>query len=152
MASLNQIAVLVMLLIKGHGATSFLSFLAAVLSLVFALRYQRLDSALTQTLAATLIAVSLVRRAAIRPLPRTTTTFAGQANRIQHRVQMLAVAGLPRAEVNRERFGVLSATQMHLGCQPTTTTSKAFSFLARSLVDFAPLFSGRAARWRAPAA
>jgi len=76
----------------------------------------------------------------------------GKTDRVEYRLQMLAVAGLPCADVHRERFGILSAAQMYLGGQAPTATPETFTRLAHSLKDLVPLFSGRAARWRAPAA
>jgi len=116
-ASLDQIAIMVLLRIELERATAFTTFGFTVLDLITTFRDQRFDTARSNFGTASRITVAFVAHTLSRPLARATTTGSRQANGIKDTSQISAVAFLARADDSTEWQSLRGATEMDFGTE-----------------------------------
>jgi hypothetical protein len=132
--------------VEPRRSTALAAFGPPLLPLVFPLRDDVPEPAATQHSAALRIAVALVQRHLVRPLPRPTAR-PGHANASEHRLQLRTFVPLARRQADRQRPPAPVGGEVQLGAEPAATATE--RLVGRR--DF-PLFPRPPAARSAPAA
>jgi len=130
--------------VKPGGPAALAAFRLPLRSLVFPLGDHVPDPPAAEHLAALRIAVALVQGRLIRPLPRPTAR-PGNANAIEHRLQLGTFVPLAGRQADRQRPTAPFGGEMQLGGEPAATATQRLVG-RRDFPLFPPLPTARPAR------